>query len=548
MPIEVEGPDGTIIEFPDGTSQDVMRAAMAKHYQAPKVEKAAPAAAAPPPVNNSIPQWMGVTTRALAPYATAAGLGAAAGAPFAGVGAAPGAAGGVLSLGLADLGTGVYNLAAPMFGGQRVPLPSETIQQQYENIGIGSKPQTPAQQVFSDVVQAGAGGFGTAKGAQTLEQYLMSPTSKNVMAFLGGSPRVQTAASMGGAAAPSIATNFFGVTDPKAIAALSLGGAVLGGKAGAPKATAIPSSALTQEAQGLYKQMEQAGVQVSGQAMADLEAAARQKLAGMRYDPDTDKVVTEALNLFSKKAGQPITYEMLDKFRRSIRDLPYSEAGGKRGTTEQRAMVKALDETIDDFMNNLKPGQTTAGDAAAAASYLTKARDIRARAYRTETVENAVDAARTASVTGNNPPSYANALRTEFGKIVKNPRKMAKFDADTQTAIKDVAQGKFTERALRFIGKFAPGKGLIGLELGGAAPAFVYAPKATAATIGLQASMMGARKASNAMTSRAAQKALTTVSGAQKPGGFGWNVMSPAAQQNVLAQERLRNKMKQANK
>lgn len=496
--------------------------------------------AAPPPANNSIPQWMGVTTRALAPYATAATLGAAAGAPFAGVGAIPGAAGGAFSLGISDIGTGLYNLAAPMFGGRRVPLPSETIQQQYENIGIGSKPQTPAQQVFSDVVQAGSGGFSTAKGAQMLEGYLTSPAAQNFMRFLGGSPRAQTAASIGGAAAPSIATNFFGVTDPKAIAALSLGGAVAGGKLGAPRATSIPASQIEQQASKLYGEMKQAGVQVAPQAMADLEAAARQRLSGMNYDPDTDKVVNEALSLFSKKAGQPISFDMLEKFRRSIRDLPYSEAGGKRGTNEQRAMIKALDETIDDFMANLKPNQTTAGDAAAAASYLSKARDVRARAYRTEAIENAVDAARTASSTRDNPPTYAKALRNEFGKIVKNPRKMAKFDADTQAAIKDVAQGSFTERALRAIGKFAPGKGLIGLELGGVGPAFVYAPKTTAATIGLQAGMMGARAASNAMTKRAAQNALTTASQAPRPGGFAWNVMSPAAQQNVLAQERAR--------
>lgn len=32
MPIEVEGPDGAILEFPDGTSRETMRAAMAKRY------------------------------------------------------------------------------------------------------------------------------------------------------------------------------------------------------------------------------------------------------------------------------------------------------------------------------------------------------------------------------------------------------------------------------------------------------------------------------------------------------------------------------------
>ena len=44
MPIEVEGPDGAILEFPDGTSREVMRAAMAKRYGAkgnPALEKLA---------------------------------------------------------------------------------------------------------------------------------------------------------------------------------------------------------------------------------------------------------------------------------------------------------------------------------------------------------------------------------------------------------------------------------------------------------------------------------------------------------------------------
>jgi hypothetical protein len=74
----------------------------------------------PPKPDTSLTQNVGVATSALSPYATAFALGAAAGAPFAGVGAIPGALGGVLSLGLADLGTGVYNAAVPMFGGQRV--------------------------------------------------------------------------------------------------------------------------------------------------------------------------------------------------------------------------------------------------------------------------------------------------------------------------------------------------------------------------------------------------------------------------------------------
>ena len=52
--IEVEAPDGSIVEFPEGTSREVMAAAMAKRFGAPAskgVEPSAPAAAAAPAVD-----------------------------------------------------------------------------------------------------------------------------------------------------------------------------------------------------------------------------------------------------------------------------------------------------------------------------------------------------------------------------------------------------------------------------------------------------------------------------------------------------------------
>ena len=99
------------------------------------VEKAMPRAKAPRTGMDKATQVAGVAANALLPYATAAGMGAMAGAPFAGVGAVPGAAGGVLALGLGDIGTSAYNLAAPLFGGQRVSLPSETMQRGYQQMG-----------------------------------------------------------------------------------------------------------------------------------------------------------------------------------------------------------------------------------------------------------------------------------------------------------------------------------------------------------------------------------------------------------------------------
>lgn len=497
--------------------------------------------AAPPPkqpsLRETIGEYAGVGARALSPYAAAASLGAAAGSPFAGVGAVPGAAGGVLSLGLGDLATGGYNLIAPVFGGERVPLPSETIQNAFERIGVGRRPQTAGQQVFSDILQAGGGGLSQAKSAQSLSNFMASPQARNWMRALGENARLQTGVAAGGAAAPSIAANYFDVEDPSALLGLSLGGALVGAKAATPKAKPIPAATLKTKATDLYREMERANVNIAPQAMTDLKRTALDQLSKLKYDPDTDKLVTEALNLFDKKAGKPISFDMLEKFRRSIRDLPYSESGGKRGTNEERAMIKALDDLIDDFASNLQPGQTTSGDAAAAASFLSQARNVRARAYQTETLENAIEAANNRAKQGDNPRALASALRSEFSKIVNNPRRLAKFDASTQKAIKDVANGTITRNTLAAIGKIAPSSRIFGMQIPFLGVGATYSPGTAATLAALQTGGMAARGGANVMSKRAANEALIRASG-MKPNAPGWNLLSPAAQQMVLSQER----------
>lgn len=497
----------------------------------------APEPAPEPSFLDTLGQYAGVANRALAPYVTAAGVGAAAGAPFAGIGAAPGAAGGVLTLGAADLGTTLYNMAAPAFGGTRIPTPSETIRRGYENVGVGRRPETPAQQVFSDTLEGAVSAGGQARGAQTLENIVLTPQGRNFMRFLGANAGAQTAAGAGGAAAPSVAANYFDVQNPAALFGLSLAGSMAGGKAAMPKPKPIPAAALKTQASDLYGEMERQGVNLSPQAFGDLRRRAQQTLTNMKYDPDTDKVVKEALDLFVKKTGQPITFDALEKFRRSIRDLPYSQAGGKRGTDDERRMIKALDDTINDFMDNLPPSMTTTGDAAAAKAFLDQARKVRAKGYQTETLEDAIAAANNRSKQGENPKALGAALRAEFAKLVNNPRKFAKFDKETQDAIKNVANGNFTRDAFAALGRLAPNSRLFGMELPFLGVGATVSPKTALVLGGIQAGGMGARATANAMTKRAANAALVSASGV-KPGGKGWNLLSPATQQALLAQER----------
>jgi len=507
------------------------------------VEKAMPRAKAPRTGMDKAAQVAGVTSNALLPYATAASMGALAGAPFAGVGAPLGAAGGVLALGLGDLGTSVYNLATPLFNGQRVALPSETMQRGYQSIGASRAPETPGERVFSDVLSGAVAGGMQAKAFQNVANAATSPQAKNFMRAMGQNIRGQAAAGAGAAAAPSIASNVFDVSNPAALLGLSLAGGGAGFKTATPKTKAIPAAQLKEKSTDLYKQMEAANVNIAPTAMADLESAALSKLQDLKYDPDTDTLVNKALGLFSKKSGKPISFDMLEKFRRSIRDLPYSEAGGKSGTAEQRAMVKALDDVIDDFMGGLTPAQTTSGDAATADAFLKQARGVRSTAYQTETLENAFDAATRTSKQADSTKSFSRALRDEFGRIAKNDRKLSKFDKPTQELIKKVANGTITQNVLAQLGRLAPSARVFGGQLPFVGIGASYSPESAAGLLATQAAGATARGVANKMSRTQANRALASASGVT-PGGPGFYVLSPVAQQNVMAQDRAQRKQR----
>jgi hypothetical protein len=486
-------------------------------------------------------QVAGVTSGALLPYATAAGAGALAGAPFAGVGAVPGAAGGVLALGAGDLGTSLYNMGASLFGGDRVPLPSETIRQGYEVVGVGRQPETSGEQVYNDILQAGAAGFNQAKGFQTLADVAASPQSQNFMRMMGQNARGQTGAAIGAAGAPSIASNYFDVKNPYALMGLSLAGGGMGAKAATPAPKPVTAAAQKKESDILYKKMREENVQIAPQAMTDLAAQVRTKIMDLPYDPDNDLVVNQALKMLDVKSGKPLSYDMLENLRQKIRDLPYSPTGQRVADTKESAVIAAIDDAIDDYMEGLTPAQTTAGDAGVATSFLTKARDVRRRVYLTETLEGAFKRATDASKRQDNPRPFAKGLRAEFKSIADNPRKIAKFDKPTQALIKKVADGTITQKGLMLLGRLSPSSRLFGLQAGGYTLGALSAPGPTAALAAAQVAGATAKGTANRMTKGQANRALISAAqpgGGVKPGDQGFFALSPVAQQNVLAQDR----------
>ena len=493
-------------------------------------------------------QVAGVTTDAFMPYATAAAMGAAAGGiPTGGIGAIPGAGAGMLALGVGDLGTSIYNLGASLFDADRIPLPSETISKGYRSVGVGRAPETTGERVYSDILKAGVGSGGTAKGFQLAENVATSPQTRNFMNMMGQNVRGQIGAGVGAGGAPSVASNYFDVENPYALAGLSLAGGVTGYKATTPAAKPVTAGALKEESRKLYDAMKSEDVNIAPQAMTDLGTQVRTKLSTLPYDPDTDDIVNQALKMIDLKSGKPISFDMLDKFRRKVRDLPYNKSGTSSVDNDERAVIEAIDDLIDDFMDGLTPAQITSGDATAAARLLTKARGVRARSYQTETLENAFKKASDASKRQDNPRPFAQGLRAEFKSIADNPRKMSKFDKPTQELITKVANGTATQKVLMALGKLSPSATLfttnlknmgINLKSAGYGAGAVFSPGPTALVAG---TTTGAKVAANQMTKGQANRALISAAqpgGGIKPGGPGYFALLPTAQQNVMAQDR----------
>jgi hypothetical protein len=425
-------------------------------YEGLGVVEIEPAPTPVPQPDTSLSQNVGVLTSALSPYATAAMLGAAAGAPFAGVGALPGAAGGVLSLGLADLGTGVYNAAAPMFGGQRVPLPSETIRSGYESVGIGRAPQTPGQEVMFRTAEGAASALGGASALGTLATRQAPGVTRNIMQQLAQQRGAQTAAGAGAGALPTAAQQYGDVTDPLALTGLSFAGGMAAGAPFMPRggAPVVPAERLRQQAQAAYQRAEQAGVQFDPTSIADLSTGIRQSFTAhpsVQFDPILHPRINRALQRIDEVAaeaqtsGTPVSFSQLELLRRVGRTAANSM------DRDERRLGYHLIRQIDDFVQAPPQNAIIAGAGDEAAAAIREARTQWRRMAQGDAIENIVTRA-TNSADGLN----AASIRQQARNIANNENRMRQFDPDIQTQIRDLAHGKGGLGAAQSFGKLAP--------------------------------------------------------------------------------------------
>ena len=142
---------------------------------------------------------MGAVTRGLAPIATGAAIGAAAGAPLLGVGAIPGAIAGAGAAGLATFAADPIVSAVNSLFGTQYTMPTQAMEDLLTRAGV-AKPKTEAERIIQQAVSGASGAqAGVALGKQLITA--AGPVTRGVGQVLASQPVLQTVAGATGGAA-----------------------------------------------------------------------------------------------------------------------------------------------------------------------------------------------------------------------------------------------------------------------------------------------------------------------------------------------------------
>lgn len=283
-----------------------------------------------------------------------------------------------------------------------------------------------------------------------------------------------------------------------------------------PVAEAPSIEALRTAARAAYDQALNAGVTVRKTAFNDMVSGLSDDLEKKGIDPALHPRATAVLNRLKDQTAAVgnLSLQDLDTLRKV--------AGHAANSTDasERMMAGVIQDHIDDFVDNLDPDQVlmNGADVNQAVSALNNARALWAKASKGDILQAALDRA------ANRPDTQtmATALRTQFRQIANNQRKMARFSAAEQAAIKAVANGGPMGKVLRPLAWFAPLKNLTGIGRSGMASAAGMALGGLPGAFAAPAIAQAADLLGQGLTRRQAALASALVRGGDVSTGIDW--------------------------
>lgn len=397
------------------------------------------------------------------------------------------AAGTVASSIVAEPLAGLAGIGALLPGGR---TPSEAVEQTRESLRY--EPRTQAGQ---EALQA-TGEFLAPVGEffEGAEDYLGNAVFEKT-----GSPTLAAAAET----LPTLIAELVGVGGARGLQTVAKNRKALNTAKTADKMIeqAAPSAdQLKQVSRGLYREVDEMGAVVDPnkfRVMAyEIQEAANK--AGMRAKttPAAKATVDEIFELAESR--KPVTLDELFEMREVAQGV-----AGKLTDTKEAALGSIIVDRIDDFAGSsgvLSPDFKKSVGANVGAR-LKVARELWGRARRSELMEQANERALNAA------SGYENGLRNSFRSILNNKKQSRYFNAEEKKAMQEVVRGSDSANAMKLLGKFGFGFGAAGNMLGGTiGPAVAGQAGGKFAALAASAAGTAARKASEAMTGRAARQ------------------------------------------
>ncbi len=467
---------------------------------------------------------------------TVAGLagGAALGA-LGGTAIAPAAALGAGALGAAELVGNVYNLGRSAFGYEPVKTPFQYIRQATESAFPSVAPQTPTENVLRAATEGGLGAL-TGAGAARTGANLIAQSGRavpSVVNALAAQPVAQAVSGAAGAAVPE-ALYQGGETNPYVLGASGLAAGLGAGRmaAGVTSPARATTGELAGAKRGRMEVREQTawnraygtGGQYDNNSFNafNMNANARLRQEGfMPGDPELRPVERALDHLTDAGRSNVLDMREIHRLRRRIGDISTSQ------DPNVRRLGGILSDEFDNFIRDPanarqgidpRTGVPFQDQVARGIQYMDRAIDTSSRLFRNDEIREAI---RLASVSRQDP---LGALRNEFGKIFRDPDRLRQFSADDQRVIEDLAAGRASPRAVQLLGSLAPGASWSGVAKGAVefGPALAAATTPAAAVVspslalglaGLGAGSIMARRAQNALATRASHNLLASTLG-----------------------------------
>lgn len=257
---------------------------------------------------------------------------------------------------------------------------------------------------------------------------------------------------------------------------------------------AAPSlKSIKTQSQRLYKKADKINLLINKDKVQSVVDDIQSALREQGYHPRIHPRVSAALDELGVASAEDLSLKNAQILRR------IAQSAGKSTEPDEQRVGGALVDMIDDFLENVSPGDVISGDPKLANTILRDARTLWGRYRKGETIEKLLELAEL-NAPNFSGPGAENAIRTEFRnlakQLVRDPRKARMFTAAERKAIEKVAKGGPLGNLLRMLGKFAP-TGVVSSALSGGTGLVVGGP---AGAVALPAAGFAARQGATRVT------------------------------------------------